>query len=54
MKVLKFGGKSLATEQGLDSVLDIIKKEEKPVIVVLSARGKTTELLIEAINKAKK
>ena len=53
MKVLKFGGKSLATEQGLDSVLDIIKKEEKPVTVVLSARGKTTELLIEAINKAK-
>ena len=53
MKVLKFGGKSLATEKGLDSVLDIIKKEEKPVIVVLSARSKTTELLIEAINKAK-
>jgi len=53
MKVLKFGGKSLANEQALNSVIDIIKQEQKPVTVVLSARGATTDLLIKAINRAK-
>ena len=57
MKVVKFGGKSLANGIGLDSTLaiisDKIKKDEK-ITVVVSARGNTTDKLESILEKAKK
>jgi aspartokinase/homoserine dehydrogenase 1 len=57
MKILKFGGKSLANGKGLQNVLEIIiskaKKQEKN-IVVLSARGSSTNDLERLLEKAKK
>ena len=51
MKVLKFGGKSLANGKGLDSVIAIIEdkvKAKEQIAVVVSARGGATDEL-EAI-----
>ncbi|WP_435136879.1 bifunctional aspartate kinase/homoserine dehydrogenase I [Formosa sp. A9] len=56
MKVLKFGGKSLANGEGLDTVLDIIEnkvKNEEKITVVLSARGNTTDVLESILDLAK-
>ena len=56
IKVVKFGGKSLANGEGLNRVLDIIinkvKKQEK-IVVVLSARGNSTDVLEQLIEDAK-
>ncbi|TPN85914.1 bifunctional aspartate kinase/homoserine dehydrogenase I [Aquimarina algicola] len=56
MKILKFGGKSLANGKGVHTVIDIIgdkiKKGEK-ITVVLSARGNTTNELEEILEKAR-
>lgn len=57
MKILKFGGKSLANGKGLQSVVKIItskirKKEE--IVVVLSARGTATNDLERILEKSKK
>lgn len=57
IKVLKFGGKSLANGKGLRSVLDIIAKkanEKEPFAVVLSARGKATDQLEDLLKDAAK
>tara|TARA_B100000809_G_scaffold266776_1_gene331454 strand:+ start:7896 stop:10316 length:2421 start_codon:yes stop_codon:yes gene_type:complete len=57
MKVIKFGGKSLANGLGLKSVLEIIisKIENKEKnIVVLSARGSSTNDLEKLLEKSKK
>jgi len=55
MKVVKFGGKSLANDTGLpyaiDIILDKIKQKEKFTIVV-SARGNTTDDLEAILEKA--
>lgn len=57
MKVLKFGGKSLASDPFFKPVIKIIKdrNKESPIIVVASAIGDTTDklerLLEQAINK---
>ena len=51
MKVLKFGGKSLANEKGIENAIDIILNKYKngeKITVVASARGNTTDNL-EAI-----
>ena len=56
MKVVKFGGKSLASGKGLDSVLNIIEtkiKNNEKIAVVVSARGKTTDHLESILEKAK-
>jgi aspartokinase/homoserine dehydrogenase 1 len=57
MKILKFGGKSLANGEGLSKVLNVIiskaQKKEKNV-VVLSARGSSTNDLERILEKAKK
>jgi len=57
MKVIKFGGKSLANGLGLNSVLEIIsskiEKKEK-CIVVVSARGNSTNDLEKLLEKSKK
>ena len=56
MKVVKFGGKSLANGKGLDCVLNIIEtkiKNNEKIAVVVSARGKTTDHLESILEKAK-
>lgn len=55
MKILKFGGKSLANGEGLDRVLSIITdkvKKEENIAVVVSARGKATDELEIMLNNA--
>lgn len=54
--VIKFGGKSLANGKGLDNVLRIIKDKQtnnKKLVVVVSARGNTTDQLEELLEIAK-
>ncbi|OEK07966.1 aspartate kinase [Flavivirga aquatica] len=55
MKVLKFGGKSLANGKGLNTVLSIIENKVKAgerVSVVVSARGSATDDLEVILGKA--
>ena len=57
MKILKFGGKSLANGKGIQTVVDIIEKKAKKgeaITVVLSARGASTNELEEILEKASK
>ncbi len=57
MKVLKFGGKSLANGKGLETVLSIIKNKVEAgekLTVVVSARGSATDDLEVILNKALK
>ena len=52
MKILKFGGKSLAND-GIEKVIDIIITSHKePLSVVVSARGNTTNELEALLEKA--
>ena len=54
--VIKFGGKSLANGTGLNNVLRIIKdkqKTNKKLVVVVSARGNTTDQLESLLETAK-
>lgn len=56
IKVLKFGGKSLANGEGLERVLEIINEKvaaEEKIVVVLSARGNSTDFLEDILEKAK-
>ena len=57
MKVLKFGGKSLDNGLGISTVLDIIidsyEQGDSPVVVV-SARGKSTDVLLALVERARK
>ncbi|MCD9610526.1 bifunctional aspartate kinase/homoserine dehydrogenase I [Tenacibaculum maritimum] len=54
MKVLKFGGSSVANSQNIQKVIQIISNASlhEKIIVVVSAFGKTTNKLIEASQKA--
>ncbi len=55
MKILKFGGKSLANGEGLNRVISIIEdkvKAEENIAVVVSARGKATDELEAILEKA--
>lgn len=57
MKVLKFGGKSLANGKGIQNVISIIKNkvaQGETITVVLSARGKSTDQLESILEKAVK
>lgn len=49
MKVLKFGGTSVANAENISKVLNILEKESKKhkIAVVVSALGGTTDMLIE-------
>nr|WP_314286735.1 bifunctional aspartate kinase/homoserine dehydrogenase I [uncultured Capnocytophaga sp.] len=52
MKILKFGGKSLAND-GIEKVIDIIiTLHKEPLSVVVSARGNTTDELEALLEKA--
>ena len=55
MKVLKFGGTSLATKESIEQVFSIIKREKESakIIVVLSAISDTTNRLLEILELAK-
>ncbi|GGX05976.1 bifunctional aspartate kinase/homoserine dehydrogenase I [Aquimarina muelleri] len=57
MKILKFGGKSLANGKGIEAVINIIEnkvKNREDITVVLSARGNATDELEEILDKAVK
>lgn len=57
MKVLKFGGKSLANGEGLDKVISIINNKVQAgekITVVVSARGNATDELEAILNKSHK
>lgn len=53
MKVLKFGGSSLANGKGIENCLKIISKAAKePIVVVVSARGNSTDELEQMLEDA--
>jgi len=52
MKVLKFGGTSVANSESLSSVLKIIQNQTGPIAVVVSALGGVTDLLMEMLSLA--
>ena len=53
MKVLKFGGTSVATAASIQQVQQIISKTKaKQLIVVVSALGGVTDLLLNAAKTA--
>ena len=57
MKILKFGGKSLANGEGINKVLDIIidkKSKDENIAVVVSARGNATDELGDILTIAAK
>ena len=57
LKILKFGGKSLANGKGLHQVLSIIEEKVQQgdrLAVVVSARGKATDQLEKLLKKAVK
>ncbi|PRX99273.1 aspartate kinase [Pontibacter ummariensis] len=56
MKVLKFGGKSLSNGAPIESAVDIIKREAQTgaIAVVVSARGRSTDMLLDLYAKAVK
>lgn len=51
MKVFKFGGASVKNAEAVQNVAKIIKRFEGPMVVVISAMGKTTNLM-ETLVKA--
>ncbi|MDE7356100.1 MAG: aspartate kinase [Rikenellaceae bacterium] len=50
MKVYKFGGASVCNGAGVRNVIDIVSKEREPLIVVVSAMGKTTNAMEEVLH----
>jgi bifunctional aspartokinase / homoserine dehydrogenase 1 len=54
MKVLKFGGTSVANAENIQKVINIIKRGNQPQIVVVSALSGVTDLLIKAGTLAEK
>src|SRR5690606_4666822 len=56
MKIIKFGGKSLANGKGIKQVISIISqkyKSGKKLVIVVSARGNATNELMKMLEKAK-
>ena len=52
MKVLKFGGTSVANSKSLNNVLEIIKNQNDSIVVVVSALAGITDLLMEMLSLA--
>lgn len=52
MRVFKFGGASIATPDSMKALLPIIKGEHSPVLLVVSALGKTTNALEKIVDAA--
>lgn len=55
MKIIKFGGKSLANGKGLERVIELIeaKSSQEEIGIVLSARGNTTDQLESLLDRAR-
>ena len=45
MEIYKFGGASVKDASGVKNVFDIVKEAEGKLVVVISAMGKTTDML---------
>ena len=52
MKVLKFGGTSVANSKSLSKVIEILKSQSEPIVVVVSALGGVTDLLLGMLQLA--
>jgi aspartate kinase len=52
MKVYKFGGASIATAEKMTALLPIITDVQEPLLIVMSALGKTTNALEKVLNMA--
>lgn len=52
MQIYKFGGASIATPERMEALLPVIQHAEQPVVVVVSALGKTTNALEAIVEKA--
>lgn len=52
MNVYKFGGASIATPEKMQALLPIVSEVNGPLILVVSAYGKTTNALEEVVDKA--
>jgi aspartokinase/homoserine dehydrogenase 1 len=52
MIVMKFGGSSVASPEAIERTLSIVRKTESPVLVVVSAFGGITDMLINASEMA--
>lgn len=52
MKVLKFGGTSVGSIESLKNVKNIVESQDDQVIVVVSALGGVTDLLLYMTHKA--
>lgn len=52
MKVYKFGGASIANPEAMRALLPIILQAQQPLVVVVSAYGKTTNALEKIVNAA--
>ena len=47
MEIYKFNGASVKNTSGMKNVFDIVKEAEGKLVVVISAMGKTTDMLRE-------
>jgi aspartokinase len=45
LKVLKFGGTSVADSKSINNVISILKDNDEPLFIILSALGGITNLL---------
>jgi len=54
MKVLKFGGTSVGTPESLRNVIQVVEAIDEPMVVVVSALGGITDLLISTADMAMK
>jgi len=54
MKVYKFGGASIATAEKMTALLPIVTDVQEPLLIVMSALGKTTNALEQVLNMAVK
>jgi len=52
MKVLKFGGTSVGSAKGILNLRSIVESQERPTVVVVSALGGVTDLLISTARNA--
>lgn len=52
MKVMKFGGSSLGSVEGMTRIMEIIEATQGRSVVVVSALGGVTDLLVKAANEA--
>ncbi len=52
MKVLKFGGSSVGSHEGLTNLKNIVEGQHSPCIVVVSALGGVTDLLLNTARQA--